>query len=171
MNFEDMINETADLIVEAVKFSTIIGVNSADCGTSLSASLFLNIRDAMFHFKALCEYSEKKDKYGALKHYYNLKEHLLRGEKDAAIVQAHAVSAAIFEVMQQKDFEDIFSIEDIRKMQSYNHRIKEVILKLRLEGSDLVKNNDFSIEDAWGEIAFYTENVEKICKEKNISLF
>lgn len=171
METDKMKEETAQLIVEAVKFAVIAGINATDCGTELSASLYLNIRDAMFHYKALCDYLQKEDYDGALKHYFNLKEHLARGKKDAVIMQAQAVSKAIFDIMQRKDFDESFGAEDVRKLQLYNHKIKDVILRTRISGSNLADENGYSVDDAWTEIVSYTMKVAKICEEKNVSLF
>lgn len=171
MDIQNIKEETAQLIVEAVKFAMVAGVNAADCGIRLSASLYLNIRDAMFHYKALCDYLQKEDNDGALKHYFNLKEHLIRGKKDAIIIQAQTVSESILDIMQQRDFDELFSMEDIRKLQLYNHKIKDVILRTRVAGSDLTDENIYSVDDAWTEIASYTVKVAKICEEKNVSLF
>lgn len=171
METQKIMEESAELIINAVKFATVAGVNATDCGIRLSASLYLNIRDAMFHYKALCDYAQSKDEKNMLKHYFNLKEHLIRGEKDAIIIQAQTTSEAIFDVMQQKDFDELFSSEDIRKLQSYNHKIKDVILRVRIAGSDLTEKEKFSVDEIWAEVASYTVKVARICEEKNISLF
>ena len=79
---EKMKETAAEQIIEAVEFANIVSVNAADTGTTLSASLFRNIRDAIFHFKAMCDCMEEDE---AVRHFYSLKEHLTRGEKDAVI--------------------------------------------------------------------------------------
>lgn len=171
MDIQRMREETAQLIVEAVKFAVVSGVNASDCGISLSASLYLNIRDAMFHYKALCDYLQSGDNDNALKQYFSLKEHLIRGKKDAVIMQAQAVSEAVFDIMQQRDFDELFGMEDVRKLQLYYHKVKDIILRTRLSGSNLTDENNFSVDDIWAETASYTVKVAEICESKNVSLF
>lgn len=171
MDLQEIKRTSAEMIVEAVNFATVAGVNAVEFGIELSSSLYLNIRDAMFHFKALCDYLEKNDREQAEKHYHNLKEHLLRGEKDAIIFQARAVCDAVSEIMQQKNFKNTFNFEDVRMLQSYVHSLKNIILKIRLEGAELSDNSKASLEDIWAEVVNYTEKVSRICKEKNETLF
>lgn len=171
MEVQKIKEEAANMIIEAAKFATVVGISAADCGVSLSASLYLNIRDAMFHYKALCDYVQNADDINALKHYFNLIEHLIRGEKDAIIMQAQVVSDCIYDIMQQKDFDELFSHEDVKNLQSYIHKLKEVILKIRIAGSDLTREKTLLVDEAWTEVVSYTKGVAKICEGKNISLF
>lgn len=160
----------SNMIIEAVNFASIAGLNATDCGVNLSASLYLNVRDAMFHFKALCDCNEE-DNDNILKHYFNLKEHLLRGEKDAIIFQVQAVCDAVYDIMQQKGFDEIFHIEEVKRLQKLMHNLKNVVLKLRIEGAKLPNESEFSVFDAWNEVTNYTMQVVQICRGRNISLF
>ena len=63
---ENMKETAARQIVEAVQFANFAGVNAADFGVSLSASLFRNIRDAMFHFNAMCDYFDTDLKHDVI---------------------------------------------------------------------------------------------------------
>lgn len=94
-------DSTSQMIIEAVNFASMASLNAADCGVHLSASLYLNIRDAMFHFKALYESDEDSE---MSRHYYNLKEHIVRGEKDAIINYVQQLCDAIHNLMQKNDF-------------------------------------------------------------------
>ena len=61
MSYRNDIKElAAQQIIEAVQFADFAGVNAADFGVALSGSLFRNIRDAMFHFRALCDNLENE---------------------------------------------------------------------------------------------------------------
>lgn len=170
MEIRELRENAAKMIVEAVNFASIAGLNASDCGINLSASLYLNVRDAMFHFKALCDCADD-DMDNILKHYFNLKEHLLRGEKDAVIFQVQAVCDAVYEVMQQKGFNDIFRNEEIKQLQFLMHNLKDVVLKLRIEGAKLPNESTFSVLDAWNEVKTYTIKVVQICRERNVPLF
>ena len=165
---EELKESAAKRIIESVNFATVASLNAADCGTNLSFSLYLNIRDAMFHFKALCESTDDENR---LKHYYNLKEHLLRGEKDAIIFQVQVICDAIHDIMQQKGFEEMFEEKEVKELQVLIHSLKEVVLKLRIEGAKLPDEPTFSNLDAWNMVTRYTKSVVGICREKNISLF
>lgn len=170
MEIKKLKEDAADMIVDAVKFAAIAGVNASDCGVELSTSLYLNIRDAMFHYKALCDYFDE-DSDSALKHYFCLREHLLRGEKDAVITQAHAIVNALLEIMQQRDFDDEFDSDELRLLQQLDHKVKNVILMVRTSGANLSDGKGFSIGDAWTELVNYTISIVQICRNKNISLF
>lgn len=158
----------AKMIVDAVDFASMAGLTASDCGISLSTSLYLNVRDAMFHFKALCDSTDCGNR---LRHYYNLKEHLMRGEKDAVICQVHSVCDAIHEIMQQEDFHKTFKKEEIKQLQSLGHDMKDVVLRLRIEGADLPDESAVSLVDEWQKVKVYTEQAVRLCRSKNISLF
>lgn len=170
MDVEGRRKKAAKLIIEAVDFAIIAGLGATDCGINLSASLYLNVRDAMFHFKALCDCADE-DTDNILKHYFNLKEHLQRGEKDAVIYQVQAVCDALHNIMQQKDFNETFRLAEIKQLQALMHNLKDVILKLRIEGANLPNESAFSILDAWKEVYAYTVKAVQICRERNVALF
>lgn len=170
MELKRMKEEAADLIVEAVKFATVAGVNASDCGIALTASLFLNIRDAMFHYKALCD-SAETDEENCIKQYYNLKEHLLRGKKDAVILQAHTVCDAVRSMMQQKNYQEKFSPEELKQVKKLVHAVKDVILRIRIAGTELSEDTTFSIEEVWEEVVSCTIEITELCKAKDVPLF
>lgn len=170
MEIHELREDAAKMIIEAVDFASIAGLNATDCGINLSASLYLNVRDAMFHFKALCDCADS-DMDNILRHYFNLKEHLLRGEKDAVIFQVQAVCDAVYEIMQQKGFNETFQSEEIKQLQALMHSLKDVVLKLRIEGAKLPNESTFSVSDAWNEVRTYTMKVVQICRERNVPLF
>lgn len=170
MEICELKKNAAEMIVEAVTFAHMAGLNASDCGINLSASLYLNVRDAMFHFKALCDCADD-DMDNILKHYFNLKEHLLRGEKDAVIFQVQSVCDALYEVMQQKWFNDTFRNEEIKQLQFLMHKLKDVVLKLRIEGAKLSNESNFSVKDAWNEVKNYTIKIVQICRDRNVPLF
>lgn len=164
-----MKKEAADLIIDAVRFAAIAGVNASECGVTFSTSLHLNIRDAMFHYKAMCD-SVEKDEKNFLRHYFNLKEHLIRGEKDVIISQAQTVSEAVFNIMQRKEFSNSFDLNAMKELQFCEHQIRDIILRIRIDGSNLI-SDQFSIDELWSEVVSYTEKITKICEEKGILLF
>ncbi len=168
MEEQELKENAAKMIVEAVDFASMAGLTASDCGISLSTSLYLNIRDAMFHFKALCDSTDPDNR---LRHYFNLKEHLLRGEKDAIICQVHSLCDAIHEIMQQKDFHKIFKQEETKQLQVLVHDMKDVVLRLRIEGADLHSDVSFSVLEAWQAVKVYTDQVVRLCRSKNILLF
>lgn len=169
MDVCELKENAAKMIVEAVNFTSIAGLTASDCGINLSASLYLNVRDAMFHFKALCDCADDVD--NSLRHYFNLKEHLIRGQKDAVIFHVQAVCDAVYEIMQQKGFNEIFRKEEVKQLQVLTHKLKDVVLKLRIEGAKLPNEAEFSILDAWNEVKTYTIEVVQICRDKNVPLF
>ena len=171
MTIQTLKDETAIMIIEAVKFAVLIGVNATDCGIYLSASLHLNIRDAMFHFKALCDCGSDENLELAKRHYYNLKEHIIRGEKDAIISHAHAVNDAVFDIMQLPDFYKKFDAQDIKQLQAYTHGVKNIILQVRLLGTDLSKDGSSFIQETWEEMAEYTLKLARLCQSKDIHMF
>mgnify|MGYP001025874631 FL=1 len=170
MEIQNKMEEAADLIVEAVKFAAVAGVNASEFGIRLSESLYLNIRDAMFHYKALCDQVRDGKEEDAWRHYFNLKEHLIRGEKDAIIVQAQAVSEAVFSIMEQAAFDDLFDSDDRKELQSRSHQVKDIILRVRIAGSDLPEE-EFSVSELRTEVVSCTVKAAKICEEKNLSLW
>lgn len=169
-NINEMKQIAADKIVEAVQFANVLGVAASDSGVKFSGSLLLNIRDAMFHFRTMCDYCEN-DEEKSRKHYYSLMEHLVRGEKDAVILYGKTVVDAVMDIMQKQAFSDVFSQEDIRRLRHYIHAIKGVFLKLRKSGMHLLGKSGQTIEDAWAEIVEYTEKILEICRKVNVSLF
>ena len=170
MEIQGLKKNAAELIVEAADFACLAGLNASDCGINLSASLFLNIRDAMFHFKALCDCKET-DTNNILRHYYNLREHLTRGEKDAVIFQVQAVCDAIFEIMQNSQFMSKIGAEERKQLQTLIHSMKDVTLKIRIDGANLSNESALSIKEAWDEVTAYTRKAAQICRENSIPLF
>lgn len=171
MTIQSLKDETAIMIIDAVKFAVLVGVNATDCGIHLSTSLYLNIRDAMFHYKALCDCGSDEKLELAKRQYYNLKEHIIRGEKDAVISHAHAVNDAVFDIMQLPDFYKKFDIQDIKQLQAYTHGVKNIILKVRLAGTDLNKDSSSLIQETWEEMVEYTLKIAQLCQSKDIHMF
>ncbi|MFI3213757.1 MAG: hypothetical protein R3Y24_10480 [Eubacteriales bacterium] len=165
---EELKDEVAELIIEASDFAISIGMIAVDCGIDLSASLFLNIRDAMFHFKALCESTEEESMY---KHYYNLKEHLLRGQKDAIIFLVQAVCDGILNIMQMQEFEKKFEDVERKQLQIWFHYLKQVILEIRISGADLPKDNVNSVENIYEGIGKCVIEILQMIQNKGMSLF
>ncbi len=170
MEIQGLKDDAANMIVDAVNFANLAAIHATDCGVNLSASLYLNIRDAMFHFRALCDCSED-DTNNILKQYFNLKEHLLRGEKDAIICQVQSIHTALYAIMQLKSFHDIFNADEIRQFQRLSHELKDIVLRLRMDGSQLSQKTAFSPLEAWSEVYTYTLKIIQLCRSKNISLF
>jgi PAS domain-containing protein len=171
MEIAEMKKEAADMIVGAANFASIAGLNASDCGIGLSASLYLNIRDAMFHFKALCDYADDNDKENVMRHYFNLKEHLLRGEKDAVISQGQAVCDAVDHAIQQNCFDTTLRMEDLKELQNLTHKLKDIILNLRMDGSRLSNETMLYVSNAWHDVTEYTRQMVQICRKRNITFF
>ena len=167
---EQMKTEAARMIVEAVQFAVSAAVNAADCGVELAMSLYLNIRDAMFHYKALCDSLLKGNEDNAMKNYVSLKEHLLRGKKDAVLAHTYIVCKAIGRIMEQKNFNNIFCAEEARRLRSCNNNLKGLVLNVRLAGRE-PGDEQFSIERTWEKVTACTIEAVTLCRNRNISLF
>lgn len=151
---EKMKETAAEQIIEAVEFANIVSVNAADTGTTLSASLFRNIRDAIFHFKAMCDCMEEDE---VVRHFYSLKEHLTRGEKDAVISFGKSVADAVFDLIQMSDLDNCFEEEDIAVFRQSTHMIKNIFMDMRTDGMHVKEKPGISVRDAWCSIMRQTK--------------
>ena len=140
-----------------------------DIGVECSASLQRNIRDAMFHYRKLCIYADQANDEYVLKHYYNLKEHIIRGEKDAIILQAGNVLDALYELQQRKYFLE-FTPWEVKELQLHSHKIREVILDIRTDGIDPDSQQGFPLS-TFSELKKYIRCIMEICENRNIPLF
>ena len=165
---EKMKETAAEQIIEAVEFANIVSVNAADTGTTLSASLFRNIRDAIFHFKAMCDCMEEDE---AVRHFYSLKEHLTRGEKDAVISFGKSVADAVFDLIQMSDLDNCFEEEDIAVFRQSTHMIKNIFMDMRTDGMHVKEKPGISVRDAWFSIMRQTEIINDICHKRGVHLF
>ena len=163
---ENMKETAARQIVEAVQFANFAGVNAADFGVSLSASLFRNIRDAMFHFNAMCDYFDT-DEDQAARHYYSLMEHLSRGEKDAVITFGKSVADAVFDLLRMDAADEVFSREDIADLQ---HCVN-TFMDMRTGGMHLKEKKGIPLQEAWEHIAKQTEKIAGLCRQRSVDLF
>lgn len=168
---KNMIEESAQQIIDAVIFANCAGVNAADFGVPLSAYLFRNIRDAMFHFRAMCDNSAQGKDEQVSRHYYSLLEHLSRGEKDAVISFGNTVTDAVFSLMQMDNFAEKFSKEDIAELQQSVHVIKNTFMDLREDGMHLKEREGLSVQDGWDIIVKRTEVIIAICQQRGVNLF
>jgi len=169
INYDEKKSIAANDIIEAVKFAVVSGMYAHDLGIETSASLHLNIRDAMFHYKSLCDYIKDKDEENVCKHYYSLKEHIIRGEKDAIILHAINVLDALSEIEQQKCFEE-FTPSEVKQLRMYNHKIRNVILEIRKGGINPDNRGGFPL-NKFSELKDYIKEIIKICETENIPLF
>lgn len=174
-NRDELLSEAAEAIVSAAKFSAVVSMLANDIGINISASLQLNIRDAMFHFVAMSDTQEDDSTLEFEKNYFNLKEHLSRGKKDAVILFAQDVCNAVMDDADTSMYENV-SDEECKQLQHYCHNIKNVILEIRLGGRDLSGKIDqtehkVSVDDAWKNVFFYTSSISKILQRYNIKLF
>lgn len=167
---ENMKETAARQIVEAVQFANFAGVNAADFGVSLSASLFRNIRDAMFHFNAMCDYFDT-DEEQAARHYYSLMEHLSRGEKDAVITFGKSVADAVFDLLRMDAADELFGREDIADLQHCVHQIKNTFMDMRTGGMHLKEKKGIPVQEAWEHIAEQTEKIAGLCRQRSVDLF
>lgn len=165
-----MRDTAAERIVEAVQFANLAGVNAADMGIPLSTALFRNIRDAMFHFRTMCDCLDE-DEEQATRHYYSLLEHLSRGEKDAVIGFGQSVSDAVFDLMQMSDFNARFSNEEISSFRKSVHLIKNTFMDMRTAGMYLEDKPGITVQEAWRCITEQTERINSICHKRGVELF
>ena len=171
MTCEEMKSQAAQKIVEAAKFAAMVSLNAKDLKIDISASLFYNIRDAIFHFKAMCDYIENGDHDGTVRNYNNLMEHILRGEKDSIILQTQNIINQVTLLMQSQEFNCDYKKEDIKKVQYYVHLLKKVILDIRLEGIGLSGKMGFLVVQEWNKVNRYTVAINDICKSYGKSIF
>lgn len=169
MNSDQIKKEAADAIIDAVKYAAGLGKLSFEFGINASASLQLNIRDAMFHYKKLCDYADEDNPEKMMKQYYNLREHILRGEKDSVIMMARNVLEALSEISRKTDFLS-FTSQEVKQLNVYRRGIMDIILRIRISGIDPDTPNTFPVKD-FDELAQYIDAISKMCYKKNISLF
>lgn len=162
--------DAANKIVEAVQFADTMGVAASDSGVEFSGSLLLNIRDAMFHYKAMCDNIDT-DEEKAKRHYYSLLEHLMRGEKDAVISYGKIVVDTVFELMQTEEFHGVFSREEMNLFRKYIHVIKNTFLDLRRGGMHIPGKKGQTVEESWEIITDSTKKITEMCIKKNVNLF
>lgn len=171
MDTKQMCHSAAESIVEASKFAAMMGVSAVDLGIVISASFYLNIRDAMFHFKALCDDIKVGNEEKAIKNYHNLMEHINRGEKDAVIRLMQQVISAVTSIIQLNGLDSENMREDIAMLQHYMHLLKGNLLRIRSSGISAVGQKEFSIEEEWTEVVRYILAIDKICKRHGMALF
>lgn len=171
MDTKQMCQAAAESIVEASKFAAMMGVSAVDLGIEISASFYLNIRDAMFHFKALCDYIEAGDEEKAVKNYYNLMEHINRGEKDAVIRLIQQAVSAVMRIIQLNSLDSEYTEKDIAMLQRYMHLLKGNLLRIRSSGISVSVGREISVEEEWTEVVRYILAIDKICKGHGMTLF
>lgn len=166
-NKNELVKEAANWIKTAIEFSAMMGLNAIDFNSELSASLYLNIRDAMFHFKAMYEAEDEECIY---RNYCNLKEHIIRGEKDAIISYAQEVIERIMDIVDSMDYLR-FSESDKKALQKLLHEIKNTILLIRLSGIDEYNKLSKSLTDVWRELANNTVKIKEIFNNQGLTFF
>lgn len=171
MDVKEMRRIAAEAIVEASEYAAMMSVSAVDLGIEISASFFLNIRDAMFHFKALCDYAEAGNDEKAVKNYNNLMEHINRGEKDAVIRLIQQAVAAVTSIIQLNAFDSSDWEGDAAQLQQYMHLLKGKLLCIRSSGIGIARGEEVSIRDEWTETVRYILTIDKICKEHGMTLF
>lgn len=158
------------MIINAVAFDVALARLSVSVGVEISASLRLNVRDAMFHYRTMCRYAEQNDTVNSLRQYYNLKEHILRGEKDAVILIAGNVLDALSDLKQQEYFNE-FSLEEVKIIRQYSHKIKNIRLVIRMDGINPDGPCGISLDKLSRELSEYVFRIKDMCDAKNIDLF
>lgn len=158
------------MIINAVEFDVALALLSVAVGVEISASLRLNVRDAMFHYRTMCRYAEKNDTDNAFRQYYNLKEHILRGEKDAVIMITGNVLDALSDLKQQEYFNE-FSPKEAKIIRQYSHKIKNIRLNIRMDGIDPDSQCGISLDKLSQELSEYISRIKDMCDAKNIDLF
>ena len=129
-----------------------------------------NIRDAMFHFNAMCDCFDT-DRDQAARHYYSLMEHLSRGEKDAVITFGKSVADAVFDLLRMDAADEVFSKEDIAVLQHRVHQIKNTFMDMRTDGMHLKEKKGIPVKEAWDHIAEQTEKIAGLCRQRSVDLF
>lgn len=171
MDVKQMRQSAAESIVEASKFAAMVGVSAVDLGIDISASFYLNIRDAMFHFKALCDYIEAGDEEKAGQNYHNLMEHINRGEKDAVIRLIQQAVSAVTSIIQMNSLDLEYTEKDIAMLQRYMHLLKGSLLRIRSSGIGASDGREFSVKEEWTEVVQHILAIDKICKGHGMKLF
>lgn len=171
MDTKQMRQSAAESIVEASKFAAMMGVNAVDWGIDISASFYLNIRDAMFHFKALCDYIEAANEEKAVKNYHNLMEHINRGEKDAVIRLIQQAVSAVTSIIQMNGLDSEYTEKEIAMLQRYMHLLKGNLLRIRSSGVNVSDGREFSVKEEWTEVVRHILAIDKICKVHGMTLF
>lgn len=171
MDTKQMCQSAAESIVEASKFAAMMAVSATDLGIEISASFYLNIRDAMFHFKALCDDIEAGNEEKAVKNYHNLMEHINRGEKDAVILLIQQAVSSVTSIIQLNSFNSEDMREDTAMLQHYMHLLKGNLLHIRSSGISVSGEREFSVKEEWTEVVERILAIDKICKRHGMTLF
>jgi len=100
------------------------------------ASPYLNFRDALFHFKKMCNAFNDKNEYGFIQQCSCVEEHLNRGLKDFAIHICNnyyiRIIHKILNFKKEKGNKDIIS-----KLRKIYHNMKNLVVEIRHTGQTL----------------------------------
>jgi len=98
------------------------------------ASPYLNLRDALFHFKKMYIYGNAKNNSGFTKQSACIQEHLNRGLKDFVIHLCSNFYIRVIHNMINSKSVDGKIKQDLRKLY---HGFKNLVIDVRLEGQSL----------------------------------
>jgi hypothetical protein len=170
-DFEQLRINASEEIVKAVRKISAISITCKDLGIPFSSSLFINIRDAMFHYKKLCDKGIDDIKI-AEEQMCSITEHILRGIKDVLIELINTVIDVIETVRTYNSYEESLSLEERKEVRELVHNLKRYLLSIRADGmylayfsSDIV--NDEKLKEMMNKIL----RLNEICEKREIHLF
>lgn len=170
-DMEQLIDEAACKIVEASKFAALFSLTSVNIGMEIPNSLFYNIRDAMVHFKVINEACLNRNYKKAYKHYSNMNEHLIRGQKDAIITYIQYCVKSVDDIIQQNTYFNKISNGDKINIQNIIHELKNTLLDIRLAGLKMTWQKDTNIETYWNSVVQCSVDLNEILEKNELKLF
>jgi hypothetical protein len=100
------------------------------------ASPYLNLRDALFHYKKMYEAADAENDFDVDQQYACIEEHLNRGLKDFAVcLCANFFTKMLHNMLETKAKSITDGIR--RKLRHIYHEIKNIVIEIRLDGQVL----------------------------------
>ncbi|MDR1149179.1 MAG: hypothetical protein LBK66_11165 [Spirochaetaceae bacterium] len=100
------------------------------------ASPYLNLRDALFHYKKMYEAAVAKNDFNVTQQYACIEEHLNRGLKDFAVYLCTNFFTVILHRMIDEKASSITN-EIRQRLRHIYHQIKNLVIDIRFEGQIL----------------------------------
>lgn len=171
MNCSKIKEEAANQIVEMSKFTAAYSVMALNCGIYVPAALYRNLRDAMVHFKALVDSINNNNDDQTKKHYFNLLEHLIRGEKDAVITYIQCALKRINEIVCLHQYQIQVSLNDKKSVEKMENELKNILIDVRLMGLNLISNEKDTVNDLFERVNKLAYSLNELLSNYGWSLF